>query len=487
VDYDLDGQTRLSADVSYFSGKFGSDGRGAYFSNAISGLQAEGYNSLSHNLDHFSDISTSATLLRKLGGDEHEISVHISRDDYVSKGSNQFLVDYVDPVQADLYQSLHSRDGGISTSLKAEYKGPLPGNSKLVTGYELDYSQQADDNQTALGTGASNAAAVPALTNNFKATQAVHALYATYQRPWGALTVMPGLRLEEVVIDLDQVTQQITASQSYFRVYPTLHLAYRLDENRQITASYSQRVQRPNLQNLNPFRVYNSPLSYSQGNPNLEPQVTDAYELGYEFRQKSTYYLATLYYRDNRKQFTQIQQDTGGGVLLSTQANLGHSRNAGLELVSNGDLLKTLSYNISGNVYWNEIDPGNLTLASRRSGTTVSGRISLNWSPTPKDFFQVNFNGRGKTLNGQGYYGAFTGLNLGYRHKFDDKLALVATLADPFDQTRFDSYIDTASLKQQSRYSYHQRALFLGFTYALGTAKTRASEGFDFGSGGGGK
>ncbi|MDP9103612.1 MAG: outer membrane beta-barrel family protein, partial [Pseudomonadota bacterium] len=186
-------------------------------------------------------------------------------------------------------------------------------------------------------------------------------------------------------------------------------------------------------------------------------------------------------------QFTQIQQDAGGGVLLSTQANLGHSRNAGLELVSNGDLSKTLSYNISGNVYWNEIDPGNLTLASRRSGTTVSGRISLNWSPTPKNFFQVNFNGRGKTLNGQGYYGAFTGLNLGYRHKFDDKLALVVTLADPFDQTRFDSYIDTASLKQQSRYSYHQRALFLGFTYALGTAKTRASEGFDFGSGGGGK
>lgn len=487
VDYDLDAQTRLSGEVSYFGGRFHSNNTSTYSSDAASGLQSKSYVADFGYVGRFTDLSGSATFLRKLGGDDHEVSLRLSRDADTSRSTSSDRINYTDPTQPNLYQALGAHDTGAETGLKAEYKGPLPGPSKLVAGYEFELDQEVNDHGGALGTSPATTSPVTGLTNNFKASQAVHALYATYQRPFGPLTVMPGLRLEEVIIDLDQVTQATKASQSYFRAYPTVHLAYKLYENRELTASYSQRVQRPGLRSLDPFRVYGSPLSYSQGNSQLRPQITDAFELGYEFRKKATYYLATLYYRDNRREFTSVDQDIGGGVILTTLANLGHSRNAGLELVANGEFTKTLTYNVSSNLYWNEIDPGGLVQASAHSGTTASGRASLNWSPTPKDFFQINTNGRGKTLDGQGYSGPFVSLNLGYRHKFDDKLAFVATAVDPFDQSHFDSTIDTPTLKQQSHYRYHPRALYLGFTYALGAAKARASESFDFGSGGNGK
>lgn len=485
-DYDLNTQTRLSGELSFFSSKFNSDSTGAYSSDATSGLSSKNYNFTSGYAGRFGDVGGAVTFLRKLGGDEHEFSVRLSRDSYINhfNSTNQF--NYLDPAQSNLYQALRSNEDQSSTELKAEYKGPLSGAAKLVAGYEFSFERENGDHQGALGTAVDTAVVASALTSYLKADQGVHALYATYQRPFGSLTVMPGLRLEEAVIHLNQLTSQIKAEQDYFRVYPTLHLAYKIDENQRITASYSQRVQRPSLDNLNPYRVYNSPLSYSQGNAKLEPQTTDSYELGYEFRYKTTYYLATLYYRDNRKQFTQIQQDIGGGVLLNTQANLGHSRNTGLELVANGELLKNLTYSLSGNLYWNEIDPGGLALATAQSAVTESGKGSLSWNPTPKDFFQFNINGRGKTPTGQGYSGAFVTMNLGYRHKFDDKLAFVTTLVDPFDQYRFDSFIDTPALKEQSRYRFHQRALYLGLTYALGTGKARLNEGFDSGGGGGG-
>jgi len=487
IDYDLDSNTRLSAEASYFVGEFRQRIGETYTSDAASGASANDYTSTSTDTWRFNDASLSAGLVRKLPGDEHEISIRLNRDTFTGKSGQPQLFHYQDPSLADLYQGVSSRDQGTTTSLKAEYKGPLPGGAKLVTGYEYTLQQQNSDNETALGSSAANATTVAALTNAFKGSQGVHALYATYQRAFGPLTVMPGLRLEEALIDIDQVTQATKASQDYFRAYPTLHLSYKLDDNRQITASYSQRVQRPGLQSLNPFRVYNSPLSYSQGNPKLAPQTTDSYELGYEFRKKSTFYLATLFYRDNRKEFTSLQQDIGGGVILNTQANLGHSRQSGLELSANGDLLKTLSYTVSGTAAWQQIDPGNLALSNARSGTVVFGHGSLNWSPTKQDFFQANLYANGRRPNAQGYTGASMSLNLGYRHKFNDKWAFVGTLTDPFDTSRFTNVVDIPSLKQRGEFQNHQRALFLGFTYALGTAKTRASEGFDFNSGGGGK
>ena len=152
---------------------------------------------------------------------------------------------------------------------------------------------------------------------------------------------------------------------------------------------------------------------------------------------------------------TDVVSEIGDGILLTSKANLASSRSAGLELVANGKLTKTLSYNVSTNLYWTEIDasgiplgPG-LGLGSTRSGTAIGGRASLNWQATPKDLFQINVQDNAKRLLPQGYAEPMVLTFLGYRHKFSDSLSAVVTVQDPFDTYRFRQVIDSPTLKER--------------------------------------
>ena len=79
----------------------------------------------------------------------------------------------------------------------------------------------------------------------------------------------------------------------------------------------------------------------------------------------------------------------GGGVLLSRPENLGSSRAVGVEFVANGRLHPTLRYNASINLYNQQIDASGIAFGEDAETTTISGRVNLNWQPTPKDFLQI--------------------------------------------------------------------------------------------------
>jgi len=150
--------------------------------------------------------------------------------------------------------------------------------------------------------------------------------------------------------------------------------------------------------------------------------------------------------------------------------------------VANGKLTPKLSYNISGNAYWNEIQSTTPGLAGTREMTTLSGRASLSWQATPKDFFQLNGFTSGKRLTPQGYNEPISLLNLGYRRKVTDKLNFVVTANDVLDSFKNVGVIDTPTLKQRVERTGNVRAVFFGFTYSFGGGKPRPEQ-FDFGTG----
>ncbi|MGY6469217.1 TonB-dependent receptor domain-containing protein, partial [Vibrio parahaemolyticus] len=79
--------------------------------------------------------------------------------------------------------------------------------------------------------------------NRFEAEQTVHALYTTYERPLGEkLSAQLGLRLEQADIEIKDLTGGASASQDYFRAYPTAHLQYQLSAEQTLRASYSRRI-----------------------------------------------------------------------------------------------------------------------------------------------------------------------------------------------------------------------------------------------------
>lgn len=484
LDFDPDPKTRLSAELSVNSVDFTVRQQETLDRLAAGGDPRLAFDTATRQRQDRDNVELTLGY-RKKYGDDHEFNVSAVRELSDETRSRPSLRSFRAPAATPgVFETAEYRNHFWRTQLKADYSKPLGGEAKLKLGYEFN----TDDNDytVVFGRGPARGAIAidPTRSNRFQFDQQIHAAFATYERPIGDFTALAGLRVEITRIDLDQVTQGLTSENDDVRFYPSLHLGYRLDDSRQLSASYSHRVQRPQPQDYNPFRIYLDPQNLLQGNPDLKPQQSDSFELGYQYRKQGTIYLATGYYRRGRDAVNDVFRDLGGGVILQTKANVGRFQTAGLELVANGRLPGKVSYNVSGNLLWSEIDASGLGFgAGKRETYTAFGRASLNWQASDRDFLQLQGFVNGKVLLTQGYRQPSAVVNFGYRHKFSDKLSVVMTAQDLFATARFRSVIDTPAYKERVRGQPLNRAAFVGFTYAFGGGRPR--DNFDFGGGGG--
>lgn len=426
------------------------------------------------------NAGATARILQRFG-EGHDWTTELRHDRF--RGHFSLDSEYIPalPAGPSTFDAVDNRNSLNLWGFTSAYVRPLPNEGKLRVGYELEVRDAAFDNARSSGASPNALIPDPFVTNRFEADQAIHALYATWERPFGKLSAQLGLRLEYADIELNQITTGVTAGQDYFRAYPTLHLGYELSETQQIRGSYSRRIQRPFPIQLNPFTSFQDPLSLRSGNPNLEPQETDSFELMWQLRSGQTFYQAIAYYRDTQKAFTDVATDIGGGVFLTRPENLGSRRDMGVEFVANGKLHSTLRYNASLNIFQQEIDAAGLPGAQDRSGTVVTGRANLNWQPTADDFLQLSYLWQGDALQAQGVREAGGLLNLGYRRKLNDKLSFLVTVRDVLDDFGQTTVFETPNFRDRNEARFGGRAWYLGLTYNFGTGPRRPQDPqFDF-------
>lgn len=480
VEYDLDKKNRLSTELSYRDFSGGVDRADTFVSqNAAASYERDSDIDLSQR-----GVSARASWRRTLPGKEHEFAADVE----VEKGRLKREVEAATAFAGGQTAFERIRNSGHRTdySVKLDYKKPMGKEGSLNLGYQGNVGTSLFDFSGARGPAFDALIPVPGLTNSFEYDQAVHAVFGTFRFPLGKLDVQAGLRLEQVETRIDQITDGLRFDRDYFRAYPTLHLGYELSKTDQLRGSYSRRIQRPSPPDLNPYTFYIDPQNVRRGNPALLPEVTDSFEIGWQHRKAGTFYSLTGFYRRSRGGVTDILSDLGGGVFLTTRANLATAERAGLELVANGKLSKTLTYNASGSFLWNEIDPRVGGVSAPRSGTTGTARINLTWQPTKNDFFQLNAVYAGKQLLPQGYRRSGGILNLGYRRKFDDRLSLLLTGQNVLDSARQVTVFETPTLRDRFTQRGTGRIVLLGLVYNLGgqTGRKKPEPAFDFQQGG---
>ena len=429
----------------------------------------------------------TARLLHQFDASGHEWSNELRYDRNESASSGLVANVFSVPSSPTFFEDQQWLNDQESLGFTSAYTRPMDDGSKLRAGYELNIQRPDQDTLLARGPTAASLVVVPGLSNRFEAEQTVHAVYATYERPFGdKLSAQFGLRLEQAGIDVEDVTNGVRASQDYFRAYPTGHVQYKLSETQTLRASYSRRIQRPQPNQLNPFVAYGNPFSVSSGNPDLEPQETDSVEAMWQMRQGQSFYQATAYYRDTTKAFTEVAADIGGGVLLTRPENLGARRDLGIELTASGRLHSTLRYNASVNAFRQEIDAAGIPGARDREGELVSGRLSLNWQPTAKDFVQLSGFWQGDQLLAQGTRESGGMVNLGYRRKLNDTLSLQVTGRDILNSFSGATTYDAPLFRERSEQDISLRAFYIGLTWTLGSGPRRQEPQFDFSGGPGG-
>lgn len=484
AEYRLSDRTRLSGELRGVA--FTGDGlNGALFeSRDASGAVTGAYSRDSRVGFDFANWGGTARLVHRFDDAGHEWSNELRYDSNGNDSDALSISRFAAPAAPDLYEQTRQTMDQATIGFTSAYTRPFAEAGMLRLGYELTEQRPEQEVGFARGPSESGLVVIPGLSNRFEGRQTVHALYGTWERPLSEkLSAQAGLRLEQADIRVEDLTGGVSASQDYFRAYPSAHVQYQLSDDQTLRASYSRRIQRPQLGQLNPFVAYQDPLNLRSGNPDLEPQETDAFEVMWQRRQGQTFYQATAYVRDTSGAFTEVAIDMGGGVLLTRPENLGSRRDVGLELTASGRLHSTLRYNGSVNVFRQEIDSTGIPGGGERDGTLASGRLSLSWQPTEKDFMQVSGFWQGETLLAQGTREAGGMLNIGYRRKLTDQLSLNVTGRDVLNSFSNDTVFETPLFRERFEQDIRLRAFYVGLTYSFGSSPRRAPEQFDFSTG----
>ncbi|WP_409019716.1 TonB-dependent receptor domain-containing protein [Brevundimonas vesicularis] len=422
----------------------------------------------------------SVGMVKNFGETGHEWSNTLNLHRMLSRMGMDLAQLNTVPARPVNYDRTINKDLNYNWTLTSAYVRPMDNGSKLRTGYELNYTDLDKDTLAFQGPALDSLTIDPRTTNQFAVRQAVHALYATYERPFGDdFSAQFGLRAEQTDREVQQLTSGQTIRWDDLSLYPTLHLSYQLNDQQSLRGSYSRRIERPRPDQLNPYLVRNSATSYSEGNPYLRPQETDSFEIMWQKRVRQTFYQATLFYRDADGAFTTVTSELEPGVFLSRPENLGSSRSMGLELVANGALMPKLRYNASLTYADIEIDATGLPQSRDRAGDSLSGRLTLDWRPTDRDFLQVSGVWAARQIQAQGETETEPLFNLGYRRKLNEDWALQLTARDLLDEYGSNSTIITPDFSQQSAHTFGGRSVFVGLTWNFGQGPRR-EEQFDF-------
>ena len=483
ADYDLNARDRISGEIGLRDLAGESVGVETFQRANGSGVVSDRYTRQSDSEFTNTGLSARSSWRRKLSGDQHELVADLEFDSTESERTLDAVSDTTVGASPDNVQTTRNTNQRDAYGFKLDYTRPMGEGRTLKLGYEGDLSQDDFDNYGARGPDAGALSPVAALTNLFSYDQTIHAAYATYDRPFGEdLTIQAGVRIEQVDFRLNQITDGVVVERDYLRAYPTIHMGYQLTDSQRLRGSYSRRIARPSPQDLNPYTIYVDPQNLRRGNPDLDPEITDSFELSWQLRSGQTFYSVTGFYRDSAGGVTDVAQDLGGGIVLTTRENLGQSERTGVEFIANGKVGTQLTYNVSGSVYQNDIFTPGLPGGGERSGTTGTARASLNWQPTPEDFFQVNGFYIGEQIQAQGAREPFSTLNVGYRRKISDEFSLVLTGTNILDTAEQRLSIDTPAFRDRSVARFGEPVYFIGFTWTIGGSQGRRQEpAFDFG------
>lgn len=480
IGYDLTDRDRLGASLSWGERK-----GDRYFLQQDQTQDANG--TLIKASDRYSqgkewrlDLQQGVSYDRRLGRDGETLGVNVQRTIVREREDYAYRNTFSLPAKGDTHDTLHLGLDLVNTDISLDYILPLAGDHMLKLGYDFQRDDNRFDNSGTTRNESTGADVIDAdITNAFRYYQAIHAAYATYQTQAGPVDVLAGLRLEDTRVRTHQITGGQTAQTGYFRAYPSLHLSYSLTNAQKVFASYSQRVSRPDPEDLNPFSDHQDTHTLRAGNPDLKPEETGSLEAGYSYDAKATSYSATAYWRNTRNSVSDITRVISEDVVLLTKTNVPHSRAGGVEVAASGKLTPALGYTLSSNIFYNEIDTTSFGGTGIRSNISANAKTSVDYKVSAADAWQISGNATGRRLTPQGYIQPAFVINAGYKHQLRDTLSLVATVSDLFNSQKFQRIVNTGPLHEHYSRQQVGRIVYVGLIYT-GAAAKKSKTSFDY-------
>ena len=226
-------------------------------------------------------------LITKLDSLNRQLSFDIDYFDYNSKFDNDFKANNYssDGTFVDVNQSGRniSNQAIDNLSFKTDMEHPLQALN-LSYGAKVSFTNSNSDvvyYNTITGIPELD----PNQSNQFKYTENNQAIYINGEKKinekWN---FQLGLRLENTQTNGFSENLNQETENNYLKLFPTIFASYKKNENNNFSLNYGKRISRPSFGLMNPFRIYISSNSYSEGNPFLKPSFSDNFEFIHSYK-----------------------------------------------------------------------------------------------------------------------------------------------------------------------------------------------------------
>lgn len=338
------------------------------------------------------------------------------------------------------------------------------------------------------------------LSNNYKYTEMINALYATLSVKKESFSYQVGLRAEHSKFTgmlIDSAYKFGYEYPSGFKnignvLFPSLFLTKQIGERDQLQLNYSRRIRRPDFWQINPFININDPVNLRQGNPQLRPEFINSFEFNYSRDYKNGNFLASLYFRNNPDDITQYS-DTITADQYDKLQNAGVDPNAILNTFINAST--TNRYGAEFVLQHKVGDHFNLVPSFNLQYRTVKANINdldlsnegFNWEVELMADYKIVtkaksiFNNLGFQLTGeyesaevipQGKRKPEYSMDFAMRKDFlkNKKATITFGINDVFNTQRWGTIYDTETFYQDSYRRWNVRNFRITLSYKFGKA-----------------
>jgi outer membrane receptor protein involved in Fe transport len=360
-------------------------------------------------------------------------------------------------------------------NIQLDYVLPLTEKSRLEAGYRTQYRIS---NSRTLADSVVNSVYIfsRTLSNDFNSDDYVHALYLNYQNQINNFGYQVGLRGEDAALTTEMGAYlpggniaYTPGRVAYTRLYPSVFLTQKLNNDQQLQLSYSRRVNRPRGWDTNPFLDVSDPINYRQGNVNLMPEDVHAFEFSYSRFFKNLSLVSTAYYRQTNDVIQRIRYELEGGINLTIPQNLTSAKNSGIELIGKLDLSKKWNVTTNFNLYQRKIEGVAEFGTSDVDGVAYNANMTHNITLPYAITLQLRADYRSNEVTAQGTFKAMYGFDAGAKMDvMNKKASLSFNIRNLFNTRKFQMEFQNAGSSIDFSRARAGNMASLTFSYRFG-------------------
>jgi iron complex outermembrane receptor protein len=357
----------------------------------------------------------------------------------------------------------------INWLFQSDYVHPFSDNSKMEVGVRAAIRNVNNEYLVERQSSDGFFFPLPAFDDNLRYKENVYAAYAIGGTSLGKIDLQAGLRAEYSDVSAQLVESDTTNIQQYLSLFPSASVVYRLSDENQFQLSYSRRISRPYFRFLLPFSNFSDPRNQWQGNPNLTPEFTDSYELGYLRYMEKGSLMTGLYYRQTRGVIQRIVLPSDDGTTIRFPINLARRDAYGLELNASYELAEWWSINSDLNFFWSVID-GTYNDQSFYAETFAwDGRMNTKFDVAQPLDLQISYNYNGPQITPQGRRLSSASLDIALSLDVLKNKGTLTLSGRDLLNTRIRRWeVDLPEYQASSEFQWRQaRQIVLNFTYRL--------------------